>query len=69
MTDAAIDVRDSFVLALVPNHPKHQACEVVWRRGKTYGIQFLPDHDSPEQSPGVAPAADAPIVMHGDLET
>jgi hypothetical protein len=69
MTDAAIDVRDSFVLALVPNHPKHQSCEVVWRRGKTYGIKFLPDHDSPVQSPGVAPAADAPIVMHGDLET
>jgi len=41
VTDAAIDVRDSFVLALVPEHPKRQACEVVWRRGKTYGIKFL----------------------------
>lgn len=42
VTDAAIDVRDSFVLALVPGHLKHQPCEVVWRRGKTYGIKFLP---------------------------
>ena len=41
MTDAAIDVRDSFVLALVPEHPKRQPCEVVWRRGQTYGIKFL----------------------------
>ena len=42
VTDAAIDVRDSFVLALVPEHPKRQPCEVVWRRGRTYGIKFLP---------------------------
>jgi hypothetical protein len=40
MTDVAIDVRDNFVLAL--DHPKRQPCEVVWRRGKTYGIKFLP---------------------------
>jgi hypothetical protein len=42
VTDAAIDVRDKFGLALVPNHPKRQRCEVVWRRGRTYGIKFLP---------------------------
>jgi len=42
VTDAAIDVRDSFLLALVPQHPKRQSCEVVWRRGKTYGVKFLP---------------------------
>jgi hypothetical protein len=41
VTDAAIDVRDSFLLALVPEHPKRQPCEVVWRRGRTYGIKFL----------------------------
>jgi hypothetical protein len=41
VTDAAIDVRDRFGLALVPDHPKHQPCEVVWRRGRTYGIKFL----------------------------
>ena len=42
ITDAAFDVRDTFGLALVPTHPKRQSCEVVWRRGNTYGIKFLP---------------------------
>jgi hypothetical protein len=41
MTDAEIEVRDRFGLALVPTHPKRQACEVVWRRGNTYGIKFV----------------------------
>jgi hypothetical protein len=41
MTDAEIDVRDYFVLTLVPEHPKRQPCEVVWRRGNTYGIKFV----------------------------
>jgi hypothetical protein len=40
-TDAAIDVSDRFILALVPKHPKRQSCEVVWRNGKTFGIKFL----------------------------
>jgi hypothetical protein len=26
---------------LVPEHTTRQACEVVWRRGKTYGVKFL----------------------------
>jgi len=42
MTDAAFDISDRFGLALVPAHPKRQPCEVVWRRGNTYGIKFLP---------------------------
>jgi hypothetical protein len=42
MTDAEIDVRDRFELALVPDRPKRQSCEVVWRRGKIYGVKFLP---------------------------
>jgi hypothetical protein len=41
VTDAAFDVRDSFELALVPEHTTLQPCEVVWRRGKTYGVKFL----------------------------
>ena len=41
MTDAAIDVSDQLVLALVPQHSKRQSCEVVWRNGKTFGIKFL----------------------------
>jgi hypothetical protein len=39
--DAPIDVRDTFSLTLVPSHPKQERCEVVWRRGKTYGVKFL----------------------------
>ena len=42
MTDAEIDVRDRFALALVPDRPNRQPCEVVWRRGKIYGVKFLP---------------------------
>jgi len=42
MTDAEIDVRDRFALALVPAHPTRQPCEVVWRRGNIYGIKFVP---------------------------
>ena len=41
VTDAAFDVRDSFELALVPEHTTRQPCEVVWRRGKTYGVKFV----------------------------
>jgi hypothetical protein len=42
MTEAAIDVSDRFVLTLVPEHPRRQPCEVVWRNDRTYGIKFLP---------------------------
>jgi hypothetical protein len=41
MTDVAFEVSDRFKLALVPAHPKRQACEVVWRRGNTFGIKFV----------------------------
>jgi hypothetical protein len=41
MTDAEIEVRDRIGLALVPAHQKRQPCEVVWRRGNTYGIKFV----------------------------
>jgi hypothetical protein len=42
MTDAELDVRDKFALALVPDRPQRQSCEVVWRCGKVYGVKFLP---------------------------
>lgn len=42
MTDAEIEVRDRFGLALVADRPTRQACEVVWRRGNIYGVKFLP---------------------------
>jgi hypothetical protein len=41
VTDAAIDIGGTFSLTLVPSHPKRQQCEVVWRRGKTYGVKFV----------------------------
>ena len=41
MTDAAFDVSDRFGLALVAAHQKRQPCQVVWRRGNTYGIKFV----------------------------
>jgi len=41
MTDAEIDIRGRFGLALVAERPKRQPCEVVWRRGNTYGVKFV----------------------------
>jgi hypothetical protein len=41
MTEAEIEVRDRFGLALSPDRPKRQPCEVVWRRGNIYGVKFL----------------------------
>ena len=40
-TEDAMDVRDRFELTLVKGHHNRELCEVVWRRGKTYGIKFL----------------------------
>jgi hypothetical protein len=55
-TDDAMDVGDSFELALVPDHPKRELCEVVWRRAKTYGVKFI---RVPPPTPG-EPAAGLP---------
>lgn len=40
-TDVAIEVRDRFGLTLTPEHAGRYECEVVWRRGKTYGVKFV----------------------------
>ena len=40
-SDDAMDVRDRFELTLVKGHHKREQCEVIWRRGRTYGIKFL----------------------------
>ena len=60
-TDDAMDVRDRFELTLVPGHHMHQLCEVVWRRGKTYGIKFLtlPPDETP--GPGDPTEASTPL--------
>lgn len=33
-------VPDRFELAFTRGDDKHRPCEVVWRRGKTIGVQF-----------------------------
>jgi PilZ domain len=53
-TDDAMDVRDRFELTLVKGHPKRELCEVVWRRGKTYGVKFLPIVTEPVGDPALA---------------
>jgi hypothetical protein len=40
-TNDVMDVRDRFELTLVKGHHKRELCEVVWRRGRTYGVKFL----------------------------
>ena len=57
-TDDAMDVGDSFELALVPDHPKREFCEVVWRRAKTYGVKFLRVRPSPPPEPAAGGSDD-----------
>ena len=42
VTEIALDVRDSLESGAGAEHTTRQSCEVVWRRGKTYGVKFLP---------------------------
>jgi hypothetical protein len=41
VTDAEMEIGDRFAIALVPTHPRRQQCEVVWRRGNTFGVKFV----------------------------
>jgi PilZ domain len=41
VTDLGIDIGDTFGLTLVPSRPQSRNCEVVWRRGTTFGVKFL----------------------------
>ena len=41
VTDLGIDIGDKFGLTLVPSRPQSRYCEVVWRRGTTFGVKFL----------------------------
>ena len=53
-SDDAMDVRDRFELTLVKGHHRRELCEVIWRRGKTYGVKFvtlLPEIASPPTEP------------------
>jgi PilZ domain-containing protein len=56
-TDDTMDVRDRFELTLVKGHHKRELCEVVWRRGTTYGVKFvtlLPAAVEPASDPTAA---------------
>jgi hypothetical protein len=54
-TNDTMDVRDRFELTLVKGHHKRELCEVVWRRGTTYGVKFVPP--LPAAEPASDPAA------------
>jgi hypothetical protein len=41
VTEVDFDVKDRLALTLLADHSKRHACEVVWRRGKTYGLKFI----------------------------
>jgi hypothetical protein len=56
-----MDVGDSFELALVPDHPKRELCEVVWRRAKTYGVKFIRvSPPTPDEPAAAGPEASEP---------
>jgi hypothetical protein len=38
--DMAAEIGTRFGLALVPHRPRQ--CEIIWRRGRTLGIKFVP---------------------------
>jgi hypothetical protein len=38
--DVEAEIGSRFGLALVPHRPRQ--CEIIWRRGRTLGIKFLP---------------------------
>lgn len=41
VTEVEFDLKDRLALTLLADHSKRHACEVVWRRGKTYGLKFI----------------------------
>jgi len=54
MTEMEFEVKDRLALTLLADHSKRHACEVVWRRGKTYGLKFIvavPPADEPTTEP------------------
>ncbi|MBR0797762.1 PilZ domain-containing protein [Bradyrhizobium jicamae] len=41
VTEVEFSVKDRLALTLLADHSRRHACEVVWRRGKTYGLRFV----------------------------
>ena len=56
-SDDAMDVRDRFELTLVKGHHKRELCEVIWRRGTTYGVKFV----TPEVMPPATDPTEASV--------
>ena len=54
MTDVELDVKDRLSLALLADHAKRYACEVVWRRGKSYGLKFVVAEPAAEPADAVS---------------
>ena len=54
VAEMAFDVKDRLALTLLADHSRRHACEVVWRRGKTYGLKFVVAEPADEAA--VAPA-------------
>ena len=49
--DVGDEIGTRFGLALVPNRPRQ--CEIVWRRGGTLGIKFVPSRGGYCKSAGL----------------
>jgi hypothetical protein len=57
VTELEFSVRDRLALTLLADHSKRYACEVVWRRGKTYGLKFVLTEPAAETAVEPASAA------------
>ena len=53
-TDVELDVKDRLSLALLADHAKRYPCEVVWRRGKSYGLRFVVPEPAAEAAEAVS---------------
>ncbi|MBR0696553.1 PilZ domain-containing protein [Bradyrhizobium lablabi] len=57
VTDMIFDVKDRLGLVLLADHSKRYTCEVVWRRGKTFGLKFVVPEPTAEPPAGPVSAA------------
>ncbi|QPF85692.1 PilZ domain-containing protein [Bradyrhizobium genosp. L] len=58
MTEVELAVTDRLALTLLADHSKSYACEVVWHRGKAYGLKFVLAEPAP-----ASPAAEQASVV------
>ena len=41
VAEIGVEIGNRFRLSTVPHALVRQRCEVVWRRGKTFGVKFI----------------------------